>query len=104
MGAFVEADIGKIEKFEQESQEAITEFQAIKDKFNQINETLLSSWKGSGAKAYKKETDHILEKIGGVKDVLDTINSGVIRDVKDAYNKLDEQLAEFNRNPDSTQS
>ncbi len=99
MGAFIEADIGKLEQFVSQSEEAVTEFKAIKDKFNDINETLLSSWEGSGAHAYKKETDSILEKIGSLKEVLDTMNNGVIKDIISAYNQLDEQLAEFNKNP-----
>ena len=97
--AFVSADIDKIAIFERKSQEAITEFDDIKTKFGEINDTLLSKWIGEGADAYKHETDNILEKIGGVKDVLDGINNGVVKDVKDSYLKLDEELGEFNKNP-----
>jgi uncharacterized protein YukE len=103
-GAFVSADIEKIQKFESDSVEAIKEFDAIKDKFNEINTTLLSKWKGDGADSYKKESDHILENIGGVKDVLDSINNGAVKDVKDNYNTLDEALGEFNRNPQSDEA
>lgn len=98
---FVLADIVKISQFEQKSQEAIAEFDAIKEKFNEINATLLSKWKGEGADAYKQETDHILENIGGIKDVLDAINNGVVKDIKDSYLQLDAELGEFNRNPQS---
>lgn len=98
---FVLADIDKLSQFEQKSQEAIAEFDAIKEKFNEINATLLSKWKGEGADAYKNETDHILENIGGIKDVLDSINNGVVKDIKDNYLQLDAELAEFNRNPQS---
>ena len=77
-GGFVSADIGKISKFMSESAEAIHEFDAIKEKFNSINSTLLSKWKGEGAEAYKRETDHILENT-----------------------RLDNELAEYNRNPPS---
>ena len=100
-GDFVSADIGKIAIFERKSQEAITEFDAIIAKFNEINSTLLSKWEGAGADAYKNETDHILENIGGIRDILDAINNGVVKDIKDNYNKLDADLAEFNRNPQS---
>ena len=64
-----------------------------------INDTLLRKWKGEGADAYKKETDHILENIGGIKDVLDGINNSAIKSIRDEYSKLDEELGEFNRNP-----
>lgn len=100
-GGFVSADIEKIAKFESDSAEAITEFDAIKTEFNNINADLLGKWEGDGADAYKKETDHILEKIGGVKDVLDGINNGVVKDIKDNYLSLDEELADFNKNPQS---
>ena len=96
---FVSADIGKIEQFESDSKEAIEEFAAIKTRFEEINSDLLSKWKGAGADAYKKDTDHILDNIGGIADILDSINNGVIKDIKDNYNKLDEELGEFNRNP-----
>lgn len=99
--AFVSADIGKISEFERRSQEAITEYDAITTKFNEINATLLGKWEGKGADAYKNETDHILENIGGIKDVLDGLNNGVVKDIKENYNKLDTELGEFNRNPQS---
>ncbi len=100
---FVSADIDKIAQFEKKSEEAITEFDAIKTKFDEINATLLGKWKGEGADAYKSETEHILEKIGGIKDILDGINNGVVKDIKDNYLKLDEQLSEYNRNPQSAE-
>ncbi len=100
-GAFVSADIGKISKFMSESAEVIKEFDAIKEKFEDINATLLNKWKGEGADAYKTETDHILENIGGIKDVLDGINNGAVKSLKDEYTKLDDELAEFNKNPQS---
>lgn len=96
---FVSADITAIARFIDQSPEVIREFDAIKEKFNSINSTLLKSWKGDGAEAYKKETDHILENIGGIKDVLDGINNSAIKDIRDQYSKLDEELGEFNRNP-----
>jgi len=99
MSAFVSADIDKIARFEEKSREVIIEFNAIKDRFNSINSTLLSKWKGEGADAYKQETDHILEKIGGVADVLDGLNNGAVAAVKENYTALDEELGEFNKNP-----
>lgn len=99
MGAFIEADIEKLENFVSQSAEAVSEFKSIKEKFNQINSELLVSWKGNGADAYKKETDHILEKIGSLKEILDTINEDILSDVIEIYNQLDSDLAEFNKNP-----
>ncbi len=40
-----------------------------------------------------------MENIGGIKDILDSINNGVVKDTKDAYLQLDEELGEFNKNP-----
>lgn len=96
---FVSADIEKMEKFESESKEVIKEYDDIKNKFNDINTTLLNKWKGAGADAYQKETSHILDNIGGIADILDSINNSVVKDIKDNYNKLDEELGEFNKNP-----
>lgn len=96
---FVSADIGAISKFMSDSEDAIREFNSIKEKFEDINTTLLNKWKGEGADAYKQETDHILENIGGIKDVLDGINNGAVKSIKDEYTNLDNQLAEFNLNP-----
>lgn len=98
-GNFVSADTGAISKFMTDSETAIKEFDDIKAKFNDINATLLQKWKGEGANAYKYETDHILENIGGIKDVLDSINNGAVKSIRDEYSKLDEDLAEFNLNP-----
>lgn len=100
-GEFVSADIGKLEKFRADSAEAKTEFNSIKETFNSINSTLLSKWKGEGAEAYKFETDHILDNIGGIADVLDAINSdeGAFGAIISNYNSLDQELAEFNKNP-----
>ena len=101
MTDFVSADIGIVEKFALKSQEMVTEFNSIKTEFETINNNLLGIWKGAGADAYKYETDHILENIGGIKDILDSINNGVLNDIKDNYNQLDQELGEFNRNPPS---
>lgn len=98
---FVLADIEKLVQFEKDSADAIKEFNCIKEDFEKINAALLGKWEGEGAEAYKYETDHILEKIGGIEDVLKTINEGVIKDVKDNYMKLDDELGVFNRNPQS---
>ncbi len=40
-----------------------------------------------------------MDNIGGIKDILDAINNEAIRDTRDIYLQLDEQLGEFNRNP-----
>ena len=98
-GGFVSADIEAIAKFMKESEQAIKDFDKIKEDFNKINKTLLAKWKGDGAQAYKYETDHILENIGGIKDVLDGINNSAIKSIRDEYSKLDEELGAFNQNP-----
>ena len=98
-GKFVSADIDKLVQFEKDSADAVREFNDIKRKFESINSTVLRNWEGEGAEAYKYETDHILEKIGSIEDVLKTINEGVIKDIKNNYLKLDEELGEFNKNP-----
>ncbi len=99
--AFVSADTTKIAEFERQSAEVIREFAAIKDEFGKINGELLGTWKGSGANAYKYETDHILEKIGSVEDVLNAINESAVKDIRNTYSEVDEQLGEFNKNPHS---
>lgn len=43
--AFVSADIDKFVQFEKKSEEAIKEFDAIKEKFDDINTTLLKNGK-----------------------------------------------------------
>lgn len=104
MSDFVSADIGIVEGFASKSLEMIAEFDAIKTKYETINSTLLNAWKGHGADAYKKETDHILENIGGIKDILDSINNGVLGDIKNQYNTLDEDLGEFNQKTGSEEA
>lgn len=99
MADFVSADISKISKFEEDSVEAIAEFNSIKEEFNSINSVLLDKWEGQGSVAYKTETDHILEEIGNIKIVLDEINNSAIKDIKDIYLELDSALGDFNRNP-----
>lgn len=101
---FVSADIDKLVQFEKDSEEAIKEFNAIKTEFENINSTLLKSWEGEGAEAYKNETDHILENIGSIEVILSTINEGVVKDVKDNYLQLDEELGEFNKNPEEVEA
>ena len=103
MVSYVFADIEKLEQFKAQSLEAIKEFQMIKDKFEEINENLLGKWEGYGADCYKKETDHILENVGTIKDDLETLNNVVIQNIIDNYNKLDQQLYEQNINPESAE-
>ena len=99
MGAFIEADIGKLEGVTTKGQEIITEFNKIKSDFETINSTLLSNWKGYGADAYKYETDHIMENLVNVEEVINSINDSAINDIIDNYNKLDEELGDFNIDP-----
>ena len=40
-----------------------------------------------------------MENVTGIKTILDTICDSVIKDVKNAYNELDEELKAFNENP-----
>ncbi|MCR4861845.1 MAG: WXG100 family type VII secretion target [Ruminococcus sp.] len=97
--AFVSADISKIADFERDSADVIKEFAAIKAEFERINSVLLGTWKGSGADAYKYETDHILEKIGSVEDVLNAINEGAVKSIRTTYSDFDDEMGEFNTNP-----
>lgn len=57
--------------------------------------------KGVGADAYSTEIAHILEKIGSVEDVLKAINESAVKDIRDSYSQVDDELGEFNRNPNS---
>lgn len=100
-GEFKSADTTKIAEFETKSAEVIKEFASIKEDFGKINEELLGAWKGAGADAYKYETDHILEKIGSVEDVLNAINESAVKDIRTSYSEVDKQLGEFNRNPNA---
>lgn len=94
---FVRADIGKLESFISESADAIREFSDIKKEFERINKTLLDSWEGSGKSAYKQVSDHIAEKVGGIKDILDTINDTVLKDIVAQYKSVDSELGDYNR-------
>lgn len=104
MSEFVRADLRKFETFLSESEEAIKEFSDIRDEFDRINDTLLDNWDGAGKAAYKKVADHITEKVGGIKDVLDTINNLVVKDIIDQYNTIDNDLAEYNRTAGDSES
>ena len=97
--AFVSADIGKIAEFERKSEEVVAEFNAITLKFTEVQKSLLEKWKGEGADDYKRDSNNIFKNIEDIESVLDTINNGVVKDIKDVYMQLDEALGEFNRNP-----
>lgn len=99
--SFISADTTKIAEFEEKSPEIISEFEAIKQEFQRINNDLLSTWKGAGANAYKYETDNILEKVGSVEDVLKAINESVVKDIRSTYSSFDEEMGAFNMNPSS---
>lgn len=98
---FVSADTTKIADFERDSAEVIKEFAEIKKEFVRINSELLSTWKGVGADAYKYETDHILEKIGSLEDVLNAINQSAFQGIRSTYSEMDDELGEFNRDPNA---
>lgn len=97
MADFIRADIGKLEGFLKDSAEAIKEFAAIRTEFDRINRTLLSNWEGSGRSSYKEEAYHITEKIGGIEEILNTINDTVVKDLVDQYKAIDKDLGEYNR-------
>ena len=97
MSDFIKADVGKLESFITESENAITEFAAIKDEFDSINKDLMKNWKGEGKKSYKKVADHITEKIGSIKEVLDTINDTLVKDLVAQYQQIDADLSDYNK-------
>ena len=97
MSEFVRADIGKLESFISESEEAIKEFAAIRNEFDRINRTLISNWEGSGKNSYSRVAEHITEKIGGIQDILNTINDQVVKDLVNQYHEIDKNLGEYNR-------
>ena len=94
---FKKVDTTKIGEFIDKSPALVEEFENIKKDFNSINETLLGQWKGEGAKEYKQETDHILEKIGDLKAVIDEINNSTIKDIRKQFSDVDNDLGTFNR-------
>ena len=96
---FRSVDITKIGAFIDKCPDLIKEFGAIKDKFDEINRTLLESWVGEGADEYKKEAESILSKIGDLGDVLNEITNGTIKDLREAYSSFDEDMGKFNQNP-----
>lgn len=97
MSGFVRADISKLEKFMEDSEYVITEFSNIREKFIEINNELLAKWDGLGSAAYRLEVEHITEKIGSIKDILDTINNVVVSDLVTQYNSVDKELGDYNR-------
>ncbi|MBQ1517063.1 MAG: hypothetical protein IIZ46_02515 [Clostridia bacterium] len=96
-GEFIRADIGKFESFMSESEDCIREFGEIRDEFERINSTLLQNWDGLGKASYENVVSHVTEKIGGINDVINTINDSVIKDIVEYYNKLDKELGDYNR-------
>lgn len=97
MSDFIRADIGKLESFMTESNEAIKEFADIRTEFARINTTLLKNWDGSGKAAYKSVSDSILDKVTGIQEVLTTINDTVVKDLVAQYNQIDQELGDANR-------
>lgn len=97
MAEFIRADIGKLESFITESEEAIREFSAIRTEFDRINRDLLANWDGLGKSAYSRVSGHITEKIGGIQDILNTINDTIVKDLVSQYNEIDKSLGEYNR-------
>lgn len=94
---FVKADVAALEQFVQDSEDAITEFDYIKRKFREINDTLLSHWDGAGKAEYQKVADHIMDNITGIDEVLKNISEDMLTDIIDVYNSLDRDLADYNR-------
>lgn len=97
MSEFVKADVGKLESFITESEEAIREFSAIRTEFDRINRDLLSKWEGGGRDSYARVARHITEKIGGIQDILNTINDTVVKDLVSQYQEIDKNLGEYNK-------
>lgn len=96
---FISADLTIVESFIQQRSNMVTRFNKLKESYETINTSLLEKWKGHGADAYKLETDHILENIGGIGDILKSINEDVLNSILSSYSQLDEELGEFNQNP-----
>ncbi|WP_294486526.1 hypothetical protein [uncultured Ruminococcus sp.] len=94
---FIKVDTAKLGEFIDKSDKMVEDFEKLKERFKSINETILKSWEGEGADEYKYETDHILEKIGDLKAVLDQINNSTVKDIRQQFCDADAKLAESNR-------
>lgn len=90
-------DMVEFSKFLEDSPKLVEEFENIKKDFNKVNEDLLKVWVGEGADEYKYETDHILEKIGDLKAIIEAINITTINEIRQKFSDADAELAKFNR-------
>ena len=96
MADFIKADIGKLESFVTQSEEAITEFADIREEFDRINFTLMANWEGAGKTAFQQVALHITENIENISDVLNTINDEVVNDLIEQYKQIDNDLGQYN--------
>ena len=96
MSDFNRGDLGKYQDFITKKETIKKEFAAIKREFSKINTELLKNWKGSGAASYRSYSSHVMDNIGGISDVLDTISDNLLVDVLNYYNELDDALHDMN--------
>lgn len=96
---FHSVDLVKVGTFIDRSPGIIREFEEIKTEFNRINQTLLDKWDGEGSDAYQTESESILQKIGDLGDVLETLTTGAVSDLRQSYSDFDEEMKTFNEDP-----
>lgn len=98
MREFNTADLIAMSQFVEESKNAITQFSEIRTKFANINNKLLSEWKGAGKNAYEQFVTYVTENVGNISDTFETINE-MLNEILTQYNEVDQALKEFNKDP-----
>ncbi|MDR1640966.1 MAG: hypothetical protein LBT59_14825 [Clostridiales bacterium] len=90
-------DTREFDKFIEIKPKLISKYEALSEKYDEIISTLLNSWKGEGAEAFKEDARKVKSNIVGIQDILQTMCNTLV-DSRDIFGECDTSLGEANRN------
>lgn len=97
---YVVLDTKAFDAFIEQKESILQRYNDINATYDNIVETLLESWIGRGANAFRSDAKKVKDNISGIYDVL-KIMCDTLTDCRQVFDECDHALGDFNRNPDA---
>lgn len=75
----------------------IQQYENINTQFKAATDTLLQSWEGYGAEAFREDAKQVMSNLKGIQDILETMCS-TLSDCKAIFDECDRALKASNEN------
>ena len=97
--AIVKIDTSAFDKAIAQKEAILKEYNSIDQDYKTIVDTLLKEWRGSGADAFRSDSEKVKKNLTGIQDVLKSAFD-ILSDCREVIKECDVSLGDYNQNPD----